>query len=204
MALATYSDLLASVANWMNRTDLTAVIPDFVVMAESEIGRDLRLRKQVTSTVLPTVANTRGITLPSDWLEFENVSVLNTPERQLTFATVEHLDSVYPNNGSNGVPALYTVEGDQVLFGPTPDANYSISVLYYARFPALASASANWLMTNHPAVYLYGALYQGCLFVKDKQGASEYKGLYAAAVNALQMQDDRAQHSGSSLRVRRI
>ena len=45
MALANYADLTASVANWLNRTDLTAIIPDFVAMAESDISRDLRLRK---------------------------------------------------------------------------------------------------------------------------------------------------------------
>ena len=47
MALANYADLTASVANWLNRTDLTAIIPDFVAMAESDISRDLRLRKQI-------------------------------------------------------------------------------------------------------------------------------------------------------------
>lgn len=204
MALANYSDLQASVAAWINRTDLTAVIPDFITLAEARHSRDLRMRKQITSTTLSTAANARGVSLPADFLEFENLSILTSPERQITYATVEQLDSVYPNNGQTGVPSLYTIEADQILFGPTPDGIYSVSALYYARFPALATASTNWLLTNHPTAYLYAALMQACIYIKDKSGAAEYKAMYEQLAKDLQTQDDRAQHSGSTLRVRRI
>lgn len=202
MALATYTDLQASVAAWLNRTDLAAIIPDWVAIAEAHHSRDVRLRKQVTSVPLSTVANTRGVNLPTDWLEFENVSLLTTPEQQLSYATVEHLDAVYPNNGTNGKPSLYTVEGDQILFGPTPDTVYTVSALYYARFPSIVSNSTNWLLANHPTAYLYACLMQGCIYLKDQAGAAQYRALYEDVVKQLQQQDDRAQHSGSTLRVR--
>ncbi len=204
MALANYADLQASVASWLNRSDLTAVIPDFILIAEARHSRDLRLRKQVTSTVLSTVVNTRGVALPTDFLELENISILASPERQLTYSTVEQLDSVYPNNGQTAQPSLYTIEGDQILFGPTPDGVYSVSVLYYARFPSLIASSTNWLMTNHPTAYLYASLMQACMYLKDKTGAAEYKELYEQVAKDLQTQDDRAQHSGSTLRVRKL
>ena len=204
MALATYTDLQASVAAWLNRADLTAIIPDFITIAEAHHSRDLRLRKQITTTTLLTVASTRGVSLPADFLEFENLSILTSPERQVTYATVEQLDSVYPNNGQTGVPSLYTIEADQILFGPTPDGVYSVSALYYARFPSLATNTTNWLLTNHPTAYLYAALMQACIYIKDKSSAAEYKSLYDQIMKDLQTQDDRAQHSGSTLRVRCI
>ena len=204
MALATYSDLLASIAAWLNRTDLTAVIPDFVTMAEANISRDLRLRKQITTSTLTTIANTRGVALPSDWLSFENVSLLTTPERQITYAPVEHLDVVYPNNGRVDTPSLYTIEGDSVLFGPTPDAAYTVSSLSFARFAALSTALTNWLLTNHPTVYLYSCLTVGYTYLKDFESAKQFDARYQGVVAALQVQDDAAQHSGSSLRVRRV
>ena len=80
MALATYTDLQASVANWLHRTDLTDVIPDLIVLAEARIARDLRLRSQVVSTTLSTVANQRTVTFPTDWLEFENVTLVGDPD----------------------------------------------------------------------------------------------------------------------------
>ena len=35
MALVNYSDLKTSIADWLNRSDLTATIPDFITLAES-------------------------------------------------------------------------------------------------------------------------------------------------------------------------
>ena len=44
MALATYSDLKASVADFLNRTDLTSTIPDFIALAEADINSHFDLR----------------------------------------------------------------------------------------------------------------------------------------------------------------
>ena len=75
MALANYTDLLASIAGWLNRTDLTAVIPDFVTLAEARIARDLRLRRQVTlASVIVSDENVTAA-LPTGFLEIENASV---------------------------------------------------------------------------------------------------------------------------------
>lgn len=199
-----YTDLQAKIATWLNRTDLSAVIPDFVLLAEAQFVRELRLRKQITSATLTTVAGTRGVSLPADWLEFENVSLLTSPERQLSYGTVEQLDAVYPNNSVTDKPTLYTIEGDQILFAPTPDSAYPVSVLYYAAFPALSTSGSNWLLVNHPAVYLYASLVQACMYLKDTQGAELYRGLYQDAASNVQRADDRAQHTGSVLRVRAL
>ena len=36
MALTTYTELKTSVGDWLNRTDLTTVIPDFIALAEAQ------------------------------------------------------------------------------------------------------------------------------------------------------------------------
>ena len=51
MALATYSDLKTSLANWLNRTDLTSEISgDFIVLAEKDFNSKLRVRKMITQS----------------------------------------------------------------------------------------------------------------------------------------------------------
>lgn len=204
MALANYSDLQASIAAWVNRTDLTAIIPDFITLAESRISRDLRLRKQITFTNLTTVSGVKTVALPSDWLEFENVSVATSPERQLVYVPVEHIDTKYPDGGGTATPAVFTIEGDNMVFGPIPDAAYTLNIYYYARFPALASASTNWLLTNHPGIYLHACLHQAYLYLMNEQKAEMYKELYLENVLKLQGIDERSSHSGSVLRVKVI
>lgn len=204
MALSNYVDLQASVASWMNRTDLGSVIPDFISIAESRIARDLRLRKQFTSGTLTTVAGTRSVSLPSGWLEFSNLTLATSPYSLLQVTTTEHLNAQYPDDGWTGVPILCAIEGDSLLLGPVPDAAYTVNVDYFTRFPDLASNSTNWLLTNYPNVYLSACLAQGCLFTLDKTGAAEWNAVYKSEIAEVQRYDDEAVHSGSVLRVKAV
>ena len=201
MALANYADLQSAVANWAHRSDLTALIPDFVTMAEARISRDLRLRKQITSTTLATVANTQTVAIPADWLEFENLSITTTPSRQLTYVPVEHIDAQFSSTYT-GMPAVYTIEGDNLLLAPIPDTVYSISAIYYARFPSLITSSTNWLMTNHPNIYLFACLIEAMFYTQDQAQMTVFTQRYQAELQQLQNVDDRSTHSGSALRVK--
>ena len=89
MSISNYTELKTSVANWLNRTDLTAEIPDFIELAENRIFHELRVPTN-EKTIILTV-NTEGYaTLPSDFLEvkdifsrFENNQSLSDQEKDL-------------------------------------------------------------------------------------------------------------------------
>ena len=42
MAITTYSELQSAVADWLNRDDLTSVIPNFIELAEADLTRNLQ------------------------------------------------------------------------------------------------------------------------------------------------------------------
>jgi hypothetical protein len=67
MALSTYAELKASVADWLNRSDLTSAITDFVSLAESQMERDLRTRQMIVRA--NATVNTEYSALPDDYLE---------------------------------------------------------------------------------------------------------------------------------------
>jgi len=205
MAIATYSDLQTSVANWLKRSDLTSIIPDFITLAEARIARDLRLRRQVTNTALSTVAGTQTVTLPSDFLEMENITLTNTtPPAALSVVTPEIMDRKFPANYANGQPVVYTIVGDAIQLGPTPDAVYTVSLDYYQRFAALSTTPTNWLLTNHPGVYLFAALAEASGYVFNDERMPTWEAKYQADVQALQRADDTALRSGSAMRVRTL
>lgn len=205
MALATYTDLLASVASWMDRTDLTAVVPDFVTLAEARIARDLRIRKQIRTATLTTTAGVQGVTIPSDYLEIENITLTSTsPPASLAVVTPEILDRKFPLSYQTGQPQVYALLGDSINFGPTPDAAYSVSVDYYARLAALSVTPTNWLLTNHPMVYLAGALCEGWLYLQDADKVALWDQRYRSEVKQLQETDDSSLRSGSEMRVRTL
>ena len=205
MALATYSNLTAAVAAWLNRSDLTAVIPDFVTLAEGKIARDLRLSAQIASTTLTTVAGNQGVTLPSDLLEIENLTLTSTsPPGALSVVTPEILDRKYPVNYATGQPVVYAPIGTQLLFGPTPDAAYTVSLVYFQRFTALSTTPTNWLLTNYPSIYLFGTLAEAAGYMMDPQASAMWTQRYGQECDALQLKDDTALRSGSAMRVRTL
>ncbi|MEY4429857.1 MAG: hypothetical protein RLZZ182_2546 [Pseudomonadota bacterium] len=206
MALTTYAGLKSSVASWLHRDDLTSIIPDFIALAEARIARDLRIRKQVTNTTLATVGGTQYVTLPTDFLEMENIGLSDTsPPAQLHVVTPEVMDELYPAGYSTAQPVVYTIVGDKLLLGPTPDAVYTVTLDYYARFAALSGASdTNWLLTYHPGIYLFGSLAEAMPWVDNKETISLYEQKYMAEVEKLNLQDDESLRTGSAMRVRKM
>jgi len=206
MALnGTYTGLLASVAQWLDRTDLGAVIPDLVTLCEARIARDLRLRNQIATVTSNTTASVQTLALPTGWLEFENLTLTGTPSRQLTYETPEQLDQRFPGGSSTAKPAAYTIIGANLVFGPTPDSAYPVEMVYYKRFDALDSAGTNWLVSNFPSIYLNGCLAEAAAFLdQDDARIARWEAKYRADVKSLQDTDDEAVRSGSVLRVRPI
>ena len=206
MALdGTYTGLQASIADFLHRSDMTAIIPDLIVLAEARIARDSRVRRQVAITTLSTTANVQAVTLPTDFLEAENVSVIDGGiNKNMEYVNLERLNVKYPEGAQTGVPAVFTFEGNSLLLGPVPDSVYSIDFYYYARWTPLATTPTNWLLTNHPNIYLFGALAEAADYVQSPELAQKWESKYQASVMALQKSDDESQFSGSALRVRTV
>ena len=202
--LASYAQLVASVSTWAHRTDLEAMYPDLVALAEARISRDMRLRQQIVSTSLAIATGVQTVGLPIDWLELENLSVNTVPATNLIYVTVEQLDNRFPAGGVNGVPVNYTIEGGNLLLGPAPSSDMAINLIYYAKFPSLLDSGSNWLMTTHPSIYLFAVLMEVMQYTQNSEQLAIYTQRYQTESLQLQNQDDRATHSGSALRVRTI
>ena len=74
MSLSTYSELKTSVANYLNRDDLTSVIPDFITLTENRLNRELRIRANVARAQTTTTSGTAFYDLPDDLIELRNIT----------------------------------------------------------------------------------------------------------------------------------
>ena len=62
MALATYANLKTSIANWLNRSDLTTEIADdFIKLAEADFNSKLRVRKMITQSSFTIDSETEAV-----------------------------------------------------------------------------------------------------------------------------------------------
>jgi len=200
MALSNYGELKTAIADFLNRDDLTAVIPTFVALCESQVARDLRhWRQEVRVT---TTLNERFENLPSDWLQTKNMYL--SDGAAIEYASVAEISrQKILSEDTSGKPRLYTINSGQFEFFPQPDEGYELTMIYVARIPTMsADSDANWLMTNYPDVYLYGSLLQSAPYLSEDARVAVWAQMYGAAIANLNKDSDRASYSGGPLVMR--
>lgn len=202
MALSTYTELKASVADWLNRTDLTSVIPDFIALAEAQIERTLRTRQMIVRATASI--DTEYSAVPADFLETKSIKLNTNPVTALTFESVDALDSLKSTTYiSAGKPQYFSIVGGQVRVLPVPDSTYTAELIYYAKLSKLSGSNAtNWLLTQAPDVYLYGSLMQAAPYLKDDSRIPVWAAIYTRGLEELQIADDRGATSGGSIMMR--
>jgi hypothetical protein len=144
-----------------------------------------------------------GVPMAGGYLQMKSIFVQGSPEQQLTPVTPEIYNASWMSS-TTGKPRAYLLDADAIRFGPVPDATYAVQMSYYRKFPALASAAGgtNWVITNKPDVYLYGALLEAAIYFRFDDDAQFYFGLYRSAVEGLQSQDVADRYSGAVLQQR--
>ena len=201
MAISTYSELQTAVANWLDRDDLSARIPEFIALAEARFNRVLRLRSMEDKVTASTVAGQRNLALPGGYIQMRNLQLNVQPLVTLQYVTPEIYDRLW-GGSALGTPQFYTILADEISLGPTPANVQTIEMLYYKRFDALTvGAPTNWLLTNAPDIYLYGSMLEAEPFIMNDERVPLWATALERAVGDMQEQDNKDRHSGSALRV---
>ena len=205
MAITTYAQLKTATANWLDRTDLTDRIPEFIELAEASFNRTIRQPDMVTKNDSYSIA-ARYTTLPTDTLEITRIVLDSSPVITLEYLTPEEIAERRADMNSTGRPVYFTVIGgssNQLEVLPSPDGTYTSSIVYYTKIPALTdSATTNWLLTNHPDIYLFGTLVEAEPYLKNDERVALWSTRLDASLGALRLQGERQMHTGSSLRMR--
>ena len=193
MAISTFSELKSSIADYLDRSDLTAIIPDFIRLAETQMNRVVRDRRMLQRSTAEV--DSQFSQLPSDFLEMLNLQVNGSSIKGLEFRSPSALDAERPFLSQYGEPVFFSIVGETLEVLPNPNgAVYDLELLYYQSIPALSdSQTTNWVLTNHPDLYLFGALKQSAPYLKNDERLPIWNSLFAQALEELRIQDDRSQ-----------
>lgn len=190
MAISTYAELQTAVENWLARSDLTDRIPEFIALAEAKFNRELRcnqMEKRSTATIDTGTDDPEFIALPSDFQSMKRIRLSSVDGKpQLEFKAQAGLNE-YRTSIANatGYPRYFTIMGDEIELCPTPDDDYTLEMVYRAYIPALASNSTNWLLTLAPDAYLYGALMEAAVHIKEDERVTLWAAGLKLAVDGL-------------------
>lgn len=202
MALDTYANLKTSIADFLNRDDLTSVIADFVTLAEADFGPKLkhwRMEKRSNATT-----SAQFMDVPSDFLAPIRFGLDTKNEHRVEFASAAEMAQMRENTeDETGTPKYWTFTDGKIELFPTPDGTYTTELVYLATVTALSDANTtNWLLTYHPNVYLYGALVQSAPYLRDDERTAVWAAMYQTALDGVAESDRRARGGGSGLKLR--
>ena len=174
MSIATYSDLVTAIGDWLDRDDLAARAPDFIRLCEVRLNRLLEDPEMEVSVTLTG----DGADLPADYGSM--VSIGTADYNSLTPISNSEYAALLP---ISGVSRHYTIQAGKVYYSP---GSVNPTLVYRRTIPGLSDANpTNWLLDRAPAVYLYGSLVQAEAFLAEDDRLPLWKGAFDEAVDEL-------------------
>jgi hypothetical protein len=205
MALdGTYIGLKASLADWLNRSDLTAQIPDFIILAEAEMKRRLR-RTSVRNSAFSITA--QAVAAPGDCAELRSIYLISTQMMQdvpIRLCTPEMLAERRARNaGAVGRPSDVAVMAGYFNFAPAPDQTYTAEIFYFqSLIPLNVGTPTTTLYTEAPDMYLYGALLQAAPFLENDERIPTWQGKFDNSIEQMNYVREREEYTASLRAVR--
>lgn len=170
MSISTYSELKSAIASWMKRSDLTDQIHGFISIAEKRVKKVIQLRNMETEQTLSSVTGSSYIALPSDY---------QSPIYLVDIASDEKITQLSPTEVGNpvtsGIPHAWCIDSDNIKFDVLSESARTYRFRYVAKFELSDSAPTNYLLTEYPSIYLYGALVEACNYVFDDGRAAMWQ-----------------------------
>jgi hypothetical protein len=179
MSISTYSELKTAIAAWAHNTALTNVLADFVTLAESRINRLGLFNEMEQEATLTATPSSRYIALPSGFIEPKGLWLTTYGDRiPIHFLPVEQMP-VYDDSGQ---PDYWTIDGSNIAFDRPASIAYTYVLRYTGKFTLSDASPTNWLLTNHPDVYLYAALMESAVYSRNPEQLPIWKGAFDIAL----------------------
>jgi|TARA_R110000824_G_scaffold71433_3_gene182777 hypothetical protein len=200
-AITNYSTLQTEIEANLHRSDISsATIQGFIDLAETRLREDLMVREMETAVDVTISAQTAS--LPTGYVGIRRFYLNTSPTLLLTYLTPDVFWSTYASSQVSR-PIAFTIEGENFVFGPTPDATYTGKALIYSLI-ALATTDPSALLTSNPNLYLYAGTLEAAIFLDNDRLAEKYGLLYREALKS-KKKSSRADRTGSqALRARPI
>jgi hypothetical protein len=199
LSFTNYTTLQASIVSALHRSDLNTAVPDFIALAEDKLNKRLRLRAMENRQ--QASVSSEYLALPTGFLAMRNFQLNTSPRQRLEYATPEYLDAKYPDSATTGRPLFYTLVGGEIQLAPVPDSTYTAEIDFYEKLD-IATDSTNWVLSNAPRVYYYGALMEAAAFLVDDKRVPLWAQMLETAIREVEDADKRDRFPDFGLQMR--
>jgi hypothetical protein len=194
MGFASYQELKDKISSTLNRDEaqLLAAIPDFILLAEARMRRVLKGKDaRVRSTIAISGSE---YPLPEGTKRVEYLYRTDTLYRGDIEITTPNRVNLFRDRYAAGVPRWAAMIDNTLIFAPIPDTTYNAEMIADMEITPLSDASpSNWVLENHPDVYLYGSLIHSAPFIREDERIPTWKSFADSAYEELLLARDEAE-----------
>lgn len=203
-----YSELISLALNYVGRPNdafLTPHLDSFLRLTEARANRLLKVQKMGQRSYTTTDIYNEYISLPVDFKGLRDIEVRendgSTKRHTPSYLSPEQMNMVADNPNSN---IYYTIIADQLQIHPKQDAQL-LEIVYYKKIPELtATATTNWLLDDHPDVYLSGFMMEITAFESDEQAHVKWAVRFKGSMAEVNKEDVDMRWSGPALVIRSL
>jgi hypothetical protein len=182
MALTTYAELQSAIVTWALRTgdaDFLARTVDCITLFEAKANRVLGAVE--TDAALVAVVDSRNVSISA-------LSIVQPISVFLAESGSEDEVRLNPQSAgtmaysdTSGTPTDFTISGENIVFNRPASQAFDVRLHYRQRFALSDIVTTNWLLENHPDVYLAGSMMWGAGYQEDWQNGALWKGILEEA-----------------------
>jgi len=205
-----YPSLVQAVQDWLSRSDMTGPGPvDYFIQSAEEriyhdiLAQNLQRGTQAMETVLAgTIAN-GVLALPAGYLAMKHLILLaGSNSFELERKNAEFIYTQFPNRTADDAPAYFAREGQNFIFGPYPDSDYTLAGIYWQRSIGLSSANpTTWMITTIPSTLLAAVLAGAGGYLQDSDKQQYWEQQYTSKLGSYLLADRAEEVSGSALSI---
>lgn len=194
MALDTFDNLVKEVNDWSHRSDLGTKIPDFIQLVETSMySNDVEpLKVRSMATVSTALTAGQYVELPPDFESARSVRLVTGDNGgELKYQAPEQMFK----RVSTGRPSFFTVVGNEIQFDRAPDSEYTLEFQYFRKAtPLSVTNQTNEILTNHPNIYLFGALSVLHAYTLDTEQQGKYGQMFMGAIKGANKADKKGRY----------
>ncbi len=210
----TYAALLAEIALYLDRTDLTDRIVYWADAAKLDLergqfildGKHTAINWNCMKARQTTSSSEAYLTMPTRIKEIRWVKILyDTKYYDLVQVSPSESISLYPYVSGTGIPTempkVYSFfdEHSEILVRPSPDQSYTYDIGFYAYSALMTATATNWWLSNAWELLLYGSLICAEPYIFNDPRMATWKAMYEEGIMKLAKAEKAAATAGRSM-----
>jgi len=186
MSLDTYANLKTSILDWVTRNDLSGNVAEWVTLAEAKLNRELSAVE--TDATLTGIADSRSIDVSSYSIDRPIFLMLIDSDTSDEIELTKKDKIVRRTTADDPRYWEYNKNAETIQFDTPLNEAYTFRLRYDQRFALSDSATTNWLLTNHPDVYLAACIVWGGLFTETMSSAASFNAVLQSELPMVRQQ----------------